>query len=42
MRPSIKNQLARAKAFRLDMPSVGEAGLAFLIAYAAAYFFSQL
>lgn len=42
MRPSIRNQFSRVKTFRLDMPSIGEAGLAFLIAYAAAYFFSQL
>lgn len=40
--PSIRRQVARVKAIRLDQSSIGEAGLAFLLAYVAAYFFSAL
>jgi hypothetical protein len=40
--PSFRRQVARVKAIRLDKPSIGEAGLAFLLAYVAAYLFSAL
>lgn len=34
----IRREVARTQALRLDPPSVAQGGLAFLIAYAVAYF----
>jgi hypothetical protein len=42
MPPSFRRQIARVRAYRLDASSMGEAGLAFLLAYVAAYLFSVL
>jgi|APMI01.1.fsa_nt_gi hypothetical protein len=42
MPQSIRRSFARVRAIRLDAPSIGEAGLAFILAYVAAYIFSAL
>jgi hypothetical protein len=39
---SLRRQLARVKAMKIETPTIGEAGLAFLLAYVGAYFFSAL
>lgn len=40
--PSFRRSVARAKAIRLDQSSLLEAGLAFFLAYLAAFLFSRL
>jgi hypothetical protein len=42
MPQSVRRQIARVRAIRLDAPSIGEAGLAFLLAYLGAYLFNAL
>lgn len=42
MPQSVRRSIARVKAIRLDAPSIGEAGLAFLLAYVAAYVLSAV
>jgi hypothetical protein len=42
MSQHLRRQISKVRALRLDTPSLAQGGLAFMLAYVLAYFFSAI